>query len=198
MFCLTWAWLGTSSEGQEGQASKIGPADQSTFQNVALVCTGLGGIFSLIFHLCVKINSTSSRVGEYERLLPPTNPPLQSTPKKSVSDWLTELQFYQVSLVYMIAQLFINIFQSIFPFYLEETLRLSSESVAVIPLVMFLSGFVASRVSGPLASLIGQRMTFAAACLAGLASCVWINFGNQHTLGVHAFIFKYFQKNFTT
>ena len=59
-------------------------------------------------------------------------------------DWFKEPQFYQVAAVYMATRLFVNLSQAYIPLYLQESLELESKFVAIIPLVMYCSGFVAS------------------------------------------------------
>ena len=51
----------------------------------------------------------------------------------------------QVAVIYMSSQLYINIYQSFYPFFLEDTLQMSATAVASIPLAMFVAGFVVSR-----------------------------------------------------
>ena len=99
-----------------------------------------------------------------------------------IIDWIKEPQFYQIAVLYMSAQLYININQSFYPFFLEDTLHMSPKAVALIPLLMFLAGFVVSRLSGLLDAVADHRVIFGTACLVGLASCVWINFGSVQTL----------------
>ena len=96
--------------------------------------------------------------------------------------WLKQPQFYQVAGLYMSAQLYINISQSFYPFFLEETLHMTSKAVAIIPLLMFLAGLAVSRLSGLLDSVADHRVAFGTACFVGLATCVWINFGSVQTL----------------
>ena len=59
-------------------------------------------------------------------------------------DWFREPQFYQVAAVYMATRLFVNLSQAYIPLYLQESLELESKFVAIIPLVMYCSGFVTS------------------------------------------------------
>ena len=51
----------------------------------------------------------------------------------------------QVAVIYMSSQLYINIYQSFYPFFLEDTLHMSATAVASIPLAMFIAGFAVSR-----------------------------------------------------
>ena len=51
----------------------------------------------------------------------------------------------QVAVIYMSSQLYINIYQSFYPFFLEDTLHMNATAVASIPLAMFIAGFAVSR-----------------------------------------------------
>ena len=57
-----------------------------------------------------------------------------------VMDWLKEPQFYQVAFIYMATRLYINVSQAYMPLYIQHSLELPAVSIAVIPLIMFISG----------------------------------------------------------
>jgi len=211
VFCVTWAWLGIggSSSHQEGISRSIGPCDKTTFQNVAAICLGVGGLASLLFHLTVKIpedNVVSSPTtteddrralvtnqmdttfeNEDQEEVPDTDLPVRPNgavvveqryvAPMSVKNWLCEPQFYQVALVYMATRLFVNVSQSYIPFYLQETIKLEATSVAIIPLIMFVSGFVVSWLNKAITKVIGRKMAFALGCVIALAGCLWVHFG---------------------
>jgi hypothetical protein len=61
--------------------------------------------------------------------------------QRSVSHLMKDVQLYQVALVYMATRLFVNLSQVYIPLYLHESLSMGAESLAVIPLVMFLASF---------------------------------------------------------
>ncbi len=59
---------------------------------------------------------------------------------------------------------------------LQITLRLHAESVATVPLVMYLSGLLASAVMRPLNSLFGRSWCYISGAAVGAAGCVWVRF----------------------
>ncbi len=77
----------------------------------------------------------------------------------------------------MTTRLFVNLTQAYIPLYLQITLRLHAQYVAIIPLVMFIFGFLTSIVMKSVNNKIGRKTTFIIGCAVGLAGCIWINFG---------------------
>ena len=57
------------------------------------------------------------------------------------------------------------------------TLQLHATSVATVPLVMYISGFVASLVLERTKFVIGRKVTFPIGCLIGMAGCLWVLLG---------------------
>ena len=95
----------------------------------------------------------------------------------NIKDWLCEPQTYQVACVYMSARLFVNITQTYIPLYIEETLKLKAMNVALIPIIIYLSGFVVSLIIKPIHIFIGNKLMFVIACVIGLAACLLMNPG---------------------
>ena len=105
----------------------------------------------------------------------------------TIKDWLLEPQLYQVACVYMTARLYVNITQTYMPLYVQETLNLKAYFVALIPIIMYVSGFVLSLIVKPITVRTGRKFMFALACLIGVASCLLMNPGkclskNQYIL----------------
>jgi hypothetical protein len=72
---------------------------------------------------------------------------------------LKDVQLYQVALVYMSTRLFVNLSQIYIPLYLHESLGMGAESLAVIPLVMFLSSFAMSLLVKVLNKKCGRKVS---------------------------------------
>lgn len=69
------------------------------------------------------------------------------------------LQFYQVAVLYMATRLFCNLSQAFVPIYLQDHLHLPEESVAYIPLVMYISGFLMTTMMRALNKYIGRKVS---------------------------------------
>ena len=95
-YCLTWAWLGNSAEGE----NKIGPGQQSTFTNVALICLAIGAVTSVVFHACIKVvdnvQPLTNYVGNFNELNDQNRHQGDLSDNMKMKNWFKQLQFYQV------------------------------------------------------------------------------------------------------
>ena len=161
-----WCWLGIDKD-----SSTFGPGDATIFRDVTLLTLGIGVFCSFLFHVIMIYEKTISN--EYDSILwengnqreshYTTNSDEQnernevdeitfSLPEIStieetqmtVINWLCEPQLYQVALLYMSSRLFVNISQAYMPLYLNICLEQPATYVAIIPMIMYISGiFVA-------------------------------------------------------
>lgn len=77
------------------------------------------------------------------------------------------LQFYQIAILYMATRLFCNLSQAYVPIYLQDSLHLQEESVAYIPLVMYVSGFLTTTGMRALNKYIGRKVSVYIMCCSG-------------------------------
>ncbi|CEG45370.1 Predicted sugar transporter [Plasmopara halstedii] len=75
--------------------------------------------------------------------------------------WFKVGMFYQVGLVYMCTRLVVNITQVFISFYLIVTLQMSAMSIAIVPLLVYLSGFTATFFLRYLNESLGRMGSFA-------------------------------------
>lgn len=182
VYAITWAVLGIANSGADAnESSKIGPEDDVEFRNIVLIVVAVGIIQSIIFHIGVKEPNTHSwrtkrdvQYGAVERL-EETEPLVQSLQWR---DWFTNSTFYVVAALYMCTRLYVNLSQVYIPLYLQETLKLPQETVAIIPLVMFVSGFVSSFAMKPFNKCVGRKLVYVTGAAFAIAACVWVYFGN--------------------
>lgn len=151
----------------------LGPADMPVFRDLALIVTGIGLVFSLLFH--VGTRERWSRPGEQGE-----NSPLLNTPGPTLSTllqwkcWLRQPSFYQVALLYMSTRLMVNLSQTYISMYLIYTLQLDKKFIATIPLVMYLSGFLSSFIMKPISKRIGKSLTYFMGLLMIMAFSFWV------------------------
>ncbi|GFS24496.1 major facilitator superfamily domain-containing protein [Elysia marginata] len=79
-------------------------------------------------------------------------------------------------MVYMSTRLYINISQVYFPMYLTETVGLEKSSIAVFPLVSYVSSFFTSLLASSINRFLGRKTAYALGVGIGAASCVWMYF----------------------
>ena len=67
---------------------------------------------------------------------------------------------FQVGVVYVASKMFYKLAQVYTPLYIQETIPLSSTSVATFPLVIYGVGFASSIVMTPMNRKIGPKLTY--------------------------------------
>ncbi|KAF2353172.1 Major facilitator superfamily domain [Trinorchestia longiramus] len=95
-------------------------------------------------------------------------------------DWLKEPQFYQVSMLYTSARLVSNLSNIYVPVYLQETGH-STQLIALVPLVMSLSGVIATVLLRSFRRCYGKKGSVLTAVLVGLVACLLVLFGGSST-----------------
>ncbi|KAB7495419.1 Major facilitator superfamily domain-containing protein 12 [Armadillidium nasatum] len=148
------------------------PQDANNFRNMALFCICTGSIFSAIFHIGVKeppFTSGKKRVIQ-------SNGKGVTVHRMKILDWFKEISFYQVAVLYMATRLFVNLYQVYIPIYVQDTLHLEKETIATVPFVMYLAGFIGSLVMKKVNKIIGRKGAYATGSLIGLAGCISVAF----------------------
>ncbi|XP_018011861.1 major facilitator superfamily domain-containing protein 12-like [Hyalella azteca] len=199
VYLITWLVLGVQSGHQREDI--IGPNDATTFKIVVASVVCLGLLFSLVFHMTVKENNHQSPYASIisDDIDEEGDNSLQSASVQSASsassyhsqhyassvsrmlpsDWFKKKQFYLVAVLYMCTRLFCNLTQAYVPIYLQDTLELSPQSVAYIPLTMYVSGFITTTIAiKPINVKFGRKVSYALGSLLGAGGCVWIFFGS--------------------
>jgi len=186
VYSILWIMLGTG-----GSSDKIGPDNIETFRDVMLISVvGIGGLSSLIFHIIIKPSAESSEKVQHVENLSETAARPQSLKAQSsiasslggattmgIFKWFLKPSFYLVAVVYMVTRLFVNVSNSYISLYIQSTLNLEPIFVAMVPLVMYIAGFIISVFLKFLTKRIGFKASFALSCPIGLGGCAWIWFG---------------------
>ncbi|XP_072219783.1 major facilitator superfamily domain-containing protein 12-like [Leuresthes tenuis] len=172
-------------------SDSLGPADIPIFRNLALTVMGIGTLFAIFFHLGTtegpslgageeargekgrKRNKKEVEDAEDERrpLLLSSNTTLSLLQWKC---WLQQPSFYQVALLYMSTRLIVNLSQTYISMYLINTLGLPKKFIAIIPLVMYLSGFLSSFIMKPVSRRIGKCLTYFVGLVLIMAFSYWV------------------------
>ena len=66
----------------------------------------------------------------------------------------------QVGCLYMLTRLIYNVSQVFLPLYVNKTLKLATIHIALVPLTVFLSGFITTTFTKPLSQRIGRKFTY--------------------------------------
>ena len=95
-----------------------------------------------------------------------------------IFQWFQEPQFYVIACIYMASKLCVNVSQSYVTFYVHYTLLLPPAYVAVIPLVMYIAGFVTSFILQFVTVKLGFKKAFVLACIIamGMFLCLYTQY----------------------
>ncbi|KAJ4449761.1 hypothetical protein ANN_01165, partial [Periplaneta americana] len=142
VYLVTWLVLHVTNDDN----TQIGPEDKQKFRNIVLIGIGIGALTSVVFHVLVSEGSSPGQVRVVGQ-------------RKSAVLFLKDFKMYQVAMVYMATRLFVNLSQVYIPLYLHESLSMSAESLAIVPLVMFLASFVTSLLIKVLNKKFGRKVS---------------------------------------
>jgi len=176
------------------ESDVITPEDKNVFLYSMLFTIGLGGLSSLLFHFSVKpadksmnktkskdsITSKNRKASKLSKTLSKLSMASGFSNHKTMKiwDWFMEPQFYLVACIYMSARLFVNVSQSYITFYVQYTvIGLDDTMIAVIPMIIFVSGFIVSVVLKFFTDKFGHKIAFVGSCVVGLCGCIWVLFG---------------------
>ncbi|XP_077439856.1 major facilitator superfamily domain-containing protein 12 [Vanacampus margaritifer] len=156
---------------QEDITDNLSSADIPVFRMLALIVVGVGVVFSFIFHI-----GTKEKSGDDPLIAP--SPDVDAPPARVMQwkHWLKEPSFYQVAFLYMCTRLIVNLSQSYISVYLTNSLLLPKKYIAIIPLVMYVSGFVSSLTMKPISRLVGISMMYFIGLLLVFAFALWVIF----------------------
>ncbi|KAF6022384.1 MFSD12 [Bugula neritina] len=152
VYLLTWYLL--SMDSNDGAATQ---------DNLAFIVIGTGVVFCIVFHVGTKEQSieldndlsTSIRTKMY------------------VMCWLKTPQFYMVALLYMCTRLIVNLSQVYLSMYLTETLSLTKTYIAIVPLVIYISGFLVTFPLKLMSKKFGKKKTYVLGLLFVSGASVW-------------------------
>ncbi|XP_078054466.1 major facilitator superfamily domain-containing protein 12a isoform X2 [Mustelus asterias] len=155
----------------------LGKQDIPLFRTLALIVVGIGFISSLMFHI-----GTHEKVRNEEQVVAERTPLINdskkcpSRPLLQWKHWLKEMSFYHVACIYMCTRLIINLSQTYIAMYVTYTLKLPKNYIAMIPLVMYISGFLSSFLMKPVNKFFGRNMTYFFGLVMILAFAYWVWF----------------------
>ncbi|XP_032230199.2 major facilitator superfamily domain-containing protein 12 isoform X3 [Nematostella vectensis] len=181
VFIITWIMLDAGKE--ELDPNMLSKSDSKAFMYVVFIVVGVGLVFVAIFHVGVK-----------EKPRDCSHEFATASSKRSASNWKMWFRvplFYQTAILYMCTRLIVNITQVYIPMYTLETLHLTKDKIAIMPLIIYVSGFLSTFLSKPMNKLIGRKGVFLYGLAIIFAACVWMWFlpaRNAQVYGVSVLI----------
>ncbi|XP_022663384.1 major facilitator superfamily domain-containing protein 12-like isoform X2 [Varroa jacobsoni] len=162
---------------------QLGPGDAGSFQLIVLTVVGVGTIFSIAFHVFVPDPTRTAapltgsagrdRIGN-DAASDISGFTVERSLHLSWKEWFMESQFYIIGLLYMATRLYVNMSQVFIGLYLQEARQLPKESIAIIPLVMYVSGFLASFPINRTAARFKLRTIYGAGAALAVIGSMWI------------------------
>lgn len=186
-FGIVWAMLSTGSE----DTNELSANDETSFRNIGFIVTGIGLVFSIIFHLGVP----ERKFGQHSRVTPAQKgygaikpceaeaaaqsielSTIQRSRKRTLRQWFTDIKFYQVALIYMCTRLFVNISQVYLPMYLTESIQLDKATIANVPLTCYAFSFGTATILKFVDKRLGRVLTYLTGLFLALGSSVFTHF----------------------
>ncbi|XP_067872415.1 major facilitator superfamily domain-containing protein 12a [Heterodontus francisci] len=157
--------------------NNLGKQDIPLFRTLALIVIGIGFVSSMVFHIGTreKLRNEEGHVSVHTPLVD-NSKRCPSRPLLQWKHWLKEASFYHVAFMYMCTRLIINLSQTYIAMYITYTLKLPKNYIAMIPLVMYVSGFLSSFLMKPVNKYFGRNMTYFFGLVLILAFAFWVWF----------------------
>ncbi|XP_076819781.1 major facilitator superfamily domain-containing protein 12-like isoform X1 [Clavelina lepadiformis] len=203
------AWLVLDLPGSTSNGHELSPIDAPSFRNLVLSVVGIGIVFSGIFHFVLKEPPRTAHASpgltvngpdETETLLSHGDQGLSEKTtllRKQTSDtvtstsnmlhwyqWFKKLPFYQMAMLYMCTRLVVNLSQVYLPMFLTDTLKMHKKFIAIVPLIAYLSSFLAALLVRPISKIVRQEVMYFWGAAFVVSSCVWGNFIPEQSMQI--------------
>lgn len=174
VFIVTWIVLPTS-----GESVQLNQQDDYKFRNIVLVLTTLGLIATVFFHIFLKANllerTTSSKTNIEEAI---------KSSNRRIS-WLDITILLRVAMLYVASRLFITLSTVYLPLYIEETEIGGKQALATVPLVSYVSSFVAALLLKYINRSCGTKVCYFLGATVGLVAAIVTEFIAGNTTVVY-------------
>ncbi|XP_072338131.1 major facilitator superfamily domain-containing protein 12-like isoform X2 [Scyliorhinus torazame] len=139
----------------------LGKQDIPLFRSLALIVIGIGSVSSFMFHIGTreKLRNEDEHIATEQTSLISDSKKGSGQPLLQWKHWLKEASFYHVAFIYMCTRLIINLSQTYIAMYVTYTLKLPKNYIAMIPLVMYISGFLSSFLMKPVNRYFGRNQS---------------------------------------
>jgi len=187
--------LGLLLNQSSSENSNLSSDDLGTFQNMALIVCGTGLLFTGIFHIGVRENTTKTddtiSVNNPETAENVDAKPVQKR-DLTATDWLKRKDLYAIAVAYMCARMVQNCLMVFSPVFTTYTLsNLSKEWIAILPLVQYIAGFPAT-IGVKFISKYGTKYAYFAGVFITIIGNIWVIFLSDESLWQVILVFVIF------
>ncbi|XP_076176604.1 major facilitator superfamily domain-containing protein 12 [Ptiloglossa arizonensis] len=173
VYVVTWIVLPTNEEAVVRLAQK----DSLKFRNIALTLTLIGVVATVLFHVFLK-GHLLENVASRKRNIEEARRSIDSS-QNDRSSWVGTAILLRVAMLYVASRLFITLATVYLPLYIEETDIDGKEALATVPLVSYVSSFVAALTLKYLNKCCGTKVCYLLGTLIGILSAVITEFGGN-------------------
>lgn len=179
VFVVTWIVLPTNEE----VVVQLAQADSYKFRNIVLTLTLIGLMTTISFHIFLKgsllENSVLNKgnVEEARRLV-------DNAPNNRGS-WVSTTILLRVAMLYVASRLFITLATVYLPLYIEETDMNGKAALATVPLVSYVSSFVAAMLLKYINKSCGTKACYFLGTLIGILSAIITEYGGTDATTIY-------------
>ncbi|XP_035730560.1 LOW QUALITY PROTEIN: major facilitator superfamily domain-containing protein 12-like [Vespa mandarinia] len=182
VFMVTWIVLPTNGESMV----LLDQHDDYKFRNIVIVVTAFGLTATTLFHILLKENLLENRSQSQAKTNPDESSWLLdgfSTPRRS---WFGTSILLRVAMLYVASRLFITLATVYLPLYIEETAVGGKQALATVPLVSYLSSFIAALLLKYMNRSCGTKICYLCGALIGILSAAITEFGGSYGIVTYA------------
>lgn len=172
---------------ESSDTDTLGWDDRYSFQYLAIIVISMGSMFSLMFHLLVPEaaeiidEGTGSRTDDGDNVSGNEGTPLiyqepAEETIKSWTEWFRQPNFYLTGVIYMSSRLIVNMSQVYMPFYLTDSLGAPKSMIAIVPLIVFISGFFMSMSIPFISKKINHNFIYICGTIVLVAGFIWARY----------------------
>ncbi|XP_014476796.1 PREDICTED: major facilitator superfamily domain-containing protein 12-like [Dinoponera quadriceps] len=180
VFVVTWIVLPTNGDSMV----QLDQRDDYKFRNIVLVLTAMGLIATTFFHFLLKANLLERP--EIPRKAG-ANDSIEITPSNRwmSNEWARITILLRVAMLYVASRLFITLATVYLPLYIEETEVGGKQALATVPLVSYVSSFVASLLLKYINRCCGTKICYFLGAIIGTIAAAVTEFVESDTTIVY-------------
>ncbi|XP_024940527.1 major facilitator superfamily domain-containing protein 12 isoform X2 [Cephus cinctus] len=167
VFVITWIVLPSS----EDPTVKLNQQDASKFRNIVLICTGLGVVATVLFHIFLKTRHIEQLNGGICTKNQEPDTLIENVTRRRFT-WSATTLLLRVALLYVASRLFITLATVYLPLYIEELDVGLKQELATIPLTSYLSSFAAAILLKYITEPCGTKGCYLLGALIGILSAI--------------------------
>lgn len=174
VFAVTWIVL----PAREENVVKLDQQDIHKFRKIVLVLTGVGVTTSTLFHVLLKGSLLENK--------PPSKPNIEDASgnidamRGNRLSWIGTSILLRVAMLYVASRLFITLATVYLPLYIEESDIDGKEALATVPLVSYVSSFIAALLLKYINKSCGTKICYLLGALIGIVAAVVTEFAGNN------------------